>query len=161
MRILDPTCSMRSIWFDKNNPHVIHCDNRVEELDLSGKNWTRHFSIKPHVQMDYTAMPFSNDHFDMVVFDPPYLKRLGITSFMAQKYGKLFADWRDNIKGGFDESWRVLKEGGTLIFKWSEADIKLSEVLELAPDPLFGHTSGSKSQTKWITFIKFKECLNE
>ncbi len=165
MRILDPTCSVRSIWFDKNNPHVVHCDKRVEEIDLSGNNWERHFSIKPHVQMDYTAMSFPDGCFDMVVFDPPHLKDLTSTAWMAQKYGRLFPGWEDNIQAGFDESWRVLREDGILIFKWSVGDnenryVPLNKVLELAPPPLFGHTTGKRDQTRWITFIKFKEVFD-
>lgn len=156
MRILDTTCSAKSIWFDKNNSCVIRCDIRNEDitgLAGDGRNW----NICPHVQMDYTAMSFPADTFDMIVFDPPHLINLGLTSWMAKKYGKLFANWRDNIRGGFDECWRVLKPEGTLIFKWNERDIKLKEVLELAPPPLFGHTTGSNAQTKWITFIKFSQ----
>lgn len=49
----------------------------------------------------------------------------------------------------------MLKSGGTLIFKWNEHDVKLSEVLELSPiAPLFGHTTGRQAKTIWAAFIK-------
>ena len=153
MRILDPTCSNRSIWFDKNNPHVIHCDKRVEKVEFADG---RDFYIEPDIQTDFTFMPFPDEIFDMVVFDPPHLMNLGINSMLAKRYGKLFANWRDVIKGGFDESWRVLKTGGTLIFKWGDRDIPLREVLELAPPPLCGQT-GAVQKTKWICFVKWAD----
>ena len=156
MRILDPTCSARSIWFDKNNPHVVHCDLR--NGDYSKEYYEGHnLNIAPHVQMNFIFMPFPDSSFDMVVFDPPHYTRLGTTSVLAARYGKLFPGWEDEIHAGFDESWRVLKKGGVLIFKWSVTDIPLTKVLELAPPPLFGHTTGSNSQTRWITFVKFNE----
>ena len=156
MRILDPTCSTKSIWFDKNNPHVVHCDKRVGDYSEACSSYKgRNLVISPHVQLDFTALPFCDECFDMVVFDPPHYERLGNTSALAIRYGKLFPGWEDDIHAGFDECWRVLKTNGTLIFKWSVTDIPLKKVLELAPPPLFGHTTGSNSQTRWITFVKF------
>ena len=152
MKILDVCCSNRSMYFDKDNPHVIHCDKRVEDITLSNN---RSCNISPDVQHDFTAMPFADQSFEMIVWDPPHLSSLGNNSIMAQRYGKLFPGWEDDIHAGFDECWRVLKYNGTLIFKWNEFEIKLKQILELAPDPLFGHSTGSKSKTKWITFVKF------
>ena len=154
VRILDPTCSARSIWFDKDSPHVVYCDKRsgqTQYKEVDDRDWI----ITPDVQSDFREMPFPNNCFDMVVFDPPHL--LSVGPRLAAKYGKLFGNWRDSLKGGFDECWRVLKPGGTLIFKWAINDIPLREVLVLAPPPLFGHTTGSKSQTRWITFVKFQQ----
>lgn len=156
MLILDPTCSAKSIWFDKENPHVIYCDKRsgqVQYKEMDDRDWI----ITPDVQCDFTELPFASGIFDMVVFDPPHLMNVGPR--LAAKYGKLFANWRDELRSGFDENWRVLKPNGTLIFKWAVNDIPLREVLALAPSqPLFGHTTGSKSQTRWICFIKWVKC---
>ena len=56
---------------------------------------------------------------------------------------------------GFTECFRVLKQGGFLIFKWNETDIKVSEILKLTPEkPIFGHISGKRSNTHWICFMK-------
>lgn len=154
--ILDPTCSAKSIWFDKDNPDVIRGDIRVIDLWVGKGENGRRWDVRPDVQMDYTCMPFSDNCFEMVVFDPPHLKDLGLNSWLAQKYGKLFANWEDNIRGGFDECYRVLISGGFLIFKWNENQIPLKEILKLAPPPLFGHTTGSKSKTHWICFVKEK-----
>jgi transcription elongation factor Elf1 len=62
------------------------------------------------------------------------------------------------LRQGFSECFRVLKLGGTLIFKWSELDIPTKEVLALTPmKPLYGHISGKRSKTHWIAFIKEPE----
>ena len=56
---------------------------------------------------------------------------------------------------GFAECFRVLRPNGTLIFKWNETDIKVSEVLALTDEkPVFGHRSGKASKTHWICFMK-------
>lgn len=51
--------------------------------------------------------------------------------------------------------FRVLQKDGILIFKWSDTDIKTSEILKLTPQkPVFGHISGKRSNTHWICFMK-------
>lgn len=75
---------------------------------------------------------------------------------MKDKYGELDKDtWREDLRAGFAECFRVLKPEGVLIFKWSEFDIPLKEILALTPEkPLFGHRSGKQQKTHWVTFIK-------
>lgn len=47
---------------------------------------------------------------------------------------------------------RVLKKNGTLIFKWNEDQVPLSEVLEAIDyEPLFGNR---RSKTHWLVFMK-------
>lgn len=49
----------------------------------------------------------------------------------------------------------VLRPEGTLIFKWSESDIPVREVLALTPmKPLYGHRSGKAGKTLWVAFMK-------
>ena len=49
----------------------------------------------------------------------------------------------------------MLATGGVLIFKWNETQIKVSEILELTNHkPVFGHISGKRANTHWITFMK-------
>lgn len=74
---------------------------------------------------------------------------------LTKKYGHLTGNWREELRKGFAECFRVLKPQGTLIFKWAESDHPVSEVLALTPEkPLFGHKSGKKSATHWIAFMK-------
>ena len=50
---------------------------------------------------------------------------------------------------------RVLKPYGTLIFKWNEQQIKLSEILKaIEYEPLFGN---KRSKTHWLVFMKESE----
>ena len=105
--------------------------------------------------MDFRALPYADGTFKLVAFDPPHLVRAGAKSWLAAKYGTLGQDWRDDLRKGFTECFRVLKEDGVLVFKWNETQIKLSEVLALTPHkPLFGNTAGKKNGTHWMVFMK-------
>jgi SAM-dependent methyltransferase len=101
-------------------------------------------------------MPFPDESFDHVVFDPPHFyKGAGKTGRIAFDFGLLEETWRDDLRQGFAECFRVLRDRGTLIFKWCEVEIPLREVLALTPEkPLYGHRSGKKAMTHWVAFIK-------
>jgi hypothetical protein len=140
------------MWFDKQNPDVIFADKRKESHILCDG---RALEINPDIIMDFRDMDYPDNTFSLVVFDPPHLNRLGETSWMAKKYGILSSDWEVDIKQGFDECMRVLKVNGTLIFKWNETQVKLSEVLKaIETKPLFGHTTGRQAKTIWLCFMK-------
>jgi len=150
--ILDACCGSRMFWFDKTNPNVLFADIRDESHVLCDG---RELDIKPDIQMDFREMPFDDDTFSLVVFDPPHLKNLGKNSWMGKKYGILDPNWKQDLKKGFDESMRVLKPFGTLIFKWNEDQITVGTILKIFDyDPLFGHKSGKAAKTHWIAFMK-------
>ena len=160
--ILDACCGPKMFWFDKHNQNVEFVD--IREMDTQ-VIWTsrdgkeeRRCSVEPTTIADFTKLPFPDNSFYHVVFDPPHLTRLGETSWLAKKYGILPADpaeWQPLIKSGFDECMRVLKPYGTLIFKWSEIDIKVSAILNLIGEtPMYGHRSGKQSTTHWLAFMK-------
>lgn len=71
-KILDVTCGSRSIWFDKNNPYAVYCDKRREEFRWLWKNSDCTLTIDPDVICDFTDLPFSDNSFPLVVFDPPH-----------------------------------------------------------------------------------------
>ena len=151
-KVLDPCCGSRMFHFDRENPNVVFGDQRSESHILCDE---RTLEIKPDVQMDFRNMPFEDGQFKLVVFDPPHLVRAGKNSWLALKYGKLNQDWRDDLAKGFAECFRVLATDGVLIFKWNETQIKVSEILKLTEQkPLFGHISGKRANTHWITFMK-------
>lgn len=127
--ILDACCGSRMCWFDKHNPLTVYMDIRDEHLTAKDGNKIREIDIHPDLVADFTCMPFSDNSFKIVLFDPPHLKTLGKTSWMAKKYGSLEEGWQEMIRKGFDECMRVLEPGGALIFKWSESEIKVSDVL--------------------------------
>lgn len=151
--ILDPCCGSRMFWFDRQHRAVIYGDIRTEEHTLCDG---RSLSISPDQEMDFRALPFADGTFKLVVFDPPHLRKAGPESWMRAKYGVLDADnWQDDIRQGFAECFRVLATDGVLIFKWNETQIKVREILALTDQkPLFGHPSGKKGGTHWITFMK-------
>ena len=77
---------------------------------------------------------------------------------MAKKYGQLGPDWKEDIKQGFKECFRVLEPYGILVFKWNEEQIKLSEILKLTNvKALFGN---KRSKTHWLIFMK-EEQIND
>lgn len=150
--ILDVCCGSRMFWFDKKNLDVLFCDSRSEEHILCDG---RRLSISPDLVSDFRNLKFSDCSFNLVVFDPPHLKNVGANSWMAKKYGILSNNWREDLKLGFDECLRVLKPNGVLIFKWSEKDIKVKDIVSIFnKSPLFGHTTNNKSQTIWMCFRK-------
>ena|SRR5699024_4469207 len=153
--ILDACCGSRMFWFDRHHPNVLYIDKRRETLTMKDGDKIRTVTIDPDIVADFTYLPLDDDTFYLVVFDPPHLKTLGGTSWLAKKYGKLPPNWQDEIKAGFNECWRVLKPYGTLVFKWNETEISVNDILRLIPyKPLFGHTSGRASKTIWVCFMK-------
>ncbi|HHW80406.1 MAG TPA: SAM-dependent methyltransferase, partial [Bacteroidales bacterium] len=104
-------------WFDKENENVVFMDNRELEDTLCDG---RKLSIKPDVIADFRDIPYSDNTFKLVVFDPPHLIRAGKNSWLAKKYGVLGETWPQDIKQGFDECMRVLDMYGVLVFKWNE-----------------------------------------
>lgn len=82
--ILDACCGSKMFYFNKENENVIFMDNRqVSEILCDG----RKLEIKPDVVADFRHMPFGNNTFKVVVFDPPHLVNVGKSSWLAKKYG--------------------------------------------------------------------------
>ena len=156
-KILDVTCGDRTIWFQKNEPHTIYCDKRREEFDgvFGKKQSRRHLVIDPDIICDFTDLPFRDESFSLVVFDPPHIKNLKENSWMRKSYGTLEDGWQDLIHDGFNECMRVLKPEGVLVFKWSDVSISTREVINaIGKEPLFGHRSGRKMNTHWMCYMK-------
>lgn len=150
--VLDVCCGSRMFYFDKDNKDVVFMDKRTLNTTLCDG---RELLVNPDIIGDFRNIPFGNNEFHLVVFDPPHLVRAGENSWIAKKYGKLDSEtWREDLKAGFDECMRVLKLHGTLIFKWNEEQIKLKDVLQCFNRiPLFGN---KRSKTHWLVFTK--EC---
>ena len=156
--ILDACCGPRSMWFDGKDRRALFMDKRQEI------HWLRHSEkrpnprkivVAPDVVADFTAMPFPDESFYLVVFDPPHIKssRAGKEGRFRKLYGVLPNDWQGLLRAGFRECFRVLRPHGLLVFKWSEHCYPLSEVMKLVPEkPLFGHRT--IRTTHWYVWIK-------
>lgn len=159
-RVLDACCGSRMMWLDKHNPAAIFGDVRRETIEVTDRSHgkddgTRVLEINPDVLMDFRDIPYPDNSFRLVAFDPPHLVRAGPRSWLAAKYGKLSSDYREDLRKGFAECFRVLEPAGVLVFKWNETQVKLKDILPLAPvAPLFGQVSGRSGLTHWLVFMK-------
>lgn len=152
-QVLDVCCGSRMFYFDKHDTRVLFCDKRAERHILCDG---RVLEINPDIQLDFKNLPFDDETFHHVCFDPPHLINVGQNSWLAKKYGQLNKlTWQEDLRKGFSECFRVLKNNGTLIFKWNEQDVPIKNILALTEHkPLYGHISGKRSNTHWISFIK-------
>lgn len=155
-KILDACCGGKMFWWDKDNEDVLFNDNRVVEKGTFNNNWNPNWCVNPDTVNDFRDMPFPDNSFKMVVFDPPHLTSGSMKSVINKKYGLLNKDtWKKDIVDGFKECWRVLELDGVLVFKWNEANIKAKELLRAFPvQPLFGDFTGKTGKTIWVCFLK-------
>ncbi|WP_413523127.1 SAM-dependent methyltransferase [Lactococcus raffinolactis] len=159
--ILDVCCGSRMFYFDKENPNVEYCDIRSETLKRPDKNSDRIIKVLPDTIADFRALPFEDNYFYQVIFDPPHLINVGDSSWLKAKYGQLNKEtWQDDIKKGFKECWRVLKPNGTLIFKWNDTDIDLAKLKKLFPsEPIIGQKRPKNKDgvySHWLVFMKIE-----
>ncbi|MDU1953690.1 MAG: class I SAM-dependent methyltransferase [Atlantibacter hermannii] len=151
--ILDMCCGSRMFWHDKADPRAVFMDIREEEHTLCDG---RKLVIAPDTIADFRAVPFPDSSFRVVVFDPPHLVRVGDNAWMGKKYGRLNKEtWRDDIRAGLAEAFRVLWPHGVLIFKWNETQIPTRQILELTDEkPIITQRTGKADKTHWIIFVK-------
>lgn len=162
--ILDACCGGRMMWFNKHHPNALYIDIRKEE---KGIIYDRpNFEVNPDIVMDFRALDFKDKSFKLVVMDPPHFISLSKKSWVAKKYGVLEREnATSDLKKGFAEAWRVLDDYGVLVVKWSieagSRSIPEKVLLSLLPSqPLFGHTTGTKSNTKWFCLMKIPGEVN-
>lgn len=154
--ILDVCCGPRMFYdrASKDRQDVIYMDIRSGvHLEYVHPNGTvSEWNIEPDIIGDFRSIPFEDCRFSLVVFDPPHLVRAH-SGIITQKYGKLPKEWKADLRQGFNECFRVLKDGGFLNFKWSETEIPLSEVTPLFPvRPMYYNRQGRHGA--WFMFRK-------
>ena len=152
--ILDVCCGGRQFWFDKTQKNTVYMDMRREEKGYQDVRPNK--EIKPDIVANFKNIPFPDETFKLIVMDPPHIIADGPLFRMTKEYGWLEQDtWWWDIRNGFNECWRVLQNYGILIFKWNEASIKRTDILNaIGKDPLFGHPVLSKIPTHWFCFMK-------
>lgn len=138
---------------DKQDPRVLFSDIRNEEHTLCDG---RLLEITPDIIADFKNLPFPDETFYQVLFDPPHLVRVGKNSWMFKKYDSLDKhSWRSDLAAGFKEAFRVLRPHGSLIFKWNETQIWASQILELTEcKPTIVQRVGKNDKTHWMVFYK-------
>lgn len=158
--VLDATCGSKMMWFDKNNDIALFVDKREVDNELiwaskDGKE-SCYLTVKPDIIADFTSLPFDDNTFYHVLFDPPHLVNISENAWLCKKYGRLDKNsWREILHDGFAECYRVLKPNGTLIFKWCETDITVKQVVDaIGVKPLYGSRSGKNMRTHWMAFVK-------
>lgn len=158
-KILDACCGGRMFWWNKDNPDAWFIDCREVPKGAFQNNWNPNWCVSPDEIVDFRALPYQSNSFNMVVFDPPHLTSGSMKSVINKKYGLLNKQtWKQDVVDGFRECWRVLAVNGVLIFKWNEANIKAKELLrEFGVEPLFGDFTGKTGATIWVTFFKTEE----
>jgi SAM-dependent methyltransferase len=153
--VLDACCGSRMFWFNKHDPRCLYVDIRKETLITDTRPGRSATVIAPDRIADFTNLPFADESFYHAVFDPPHTLNMNESTRTVKKYGTLHDDWKDALRKGFSECFRVLKSHGTLIFKWSDVHIPLRDILKLTDQkPLYGHKSGKQQHTHWVAFIK-------
>jgi SAM-dependent methyltransferase len=163
--VLDACCGGRRFWFNRSDERALYVDIRNETDQIDPRPGRKPQIVAPDWQGSFTALPFPDNTFAHVVFDPPHRTTLTSESdsktWLVRQYGRLVGDWREMLRLGFAECFRVLRPEGTLIFKWCEYDVAVSEVLALTPvKPLYGHRSGKQSKTHWVAFLKPNQALD-
>tara|TARA_R100001015_G_C4474737_1_gene57203 strand:- start:57 stop:536 length:480 start_codon:yes stop_codon:yes gene_type:complete len=156
-KVLDVCCGSKGMWFDKNDNRCLYLDIRNESYINDGSDGSKKYNIhiNPDFISNFTNIDYPDNSFWHIVFDPPHLKRNGFDGEITKRYGILKDDWREELRAGFNECFRLLKPNGTLVFKWSSVQFPIQEVLKLTDKkPLYGHKSGKKMNTHWVCFIK-------
>jgi hypothetical protein len=86
--ILDAGCGNRAMWQEKNNPDIIY-------IGIEKK-----LAVKPSLFASNIALPFPNDSFDTVFFDPPFKWNCDDHPFFSfpnvQMRNAMYPDIKDN-----------------------------------------------------------------
>ena len=146
-------------WFNKKQPNTIFIDNREYDKGFIDNRPNR--ELHPDMIMDFRKLESPDNNFKLVVMDPPHLTGQKDGCRMTRTYGVLNKDtWREDIKKGFDECWRVVENFGIIIFKWNEVNVKRGEVVKvIGREPLFGNRPGGRAKkgTHWLCFMKLPQ----
>lgn len=99
--ILDACCGSRMMWFARQDARALFIDKRCEthaiDIGTPGTIGRAPIVVAPDVLADFTSLPFADESFYLVVFDPPHMERKQARGLLTRKYGILTGDWRANV----------------------------------------------------------------
>jgi hypothetical protein len=175
MVVLDATAANRIMWKDKK-PH-----------DFIFMDIERNLDVKPNLLSDITQCCFKDKSIDTIYIDLPHDWRKSeslsfYTSPNREIFNRRFPKYASNrppryygwdkvkskeqllnlISNVSKEIYRILKDEGTLNFKWCEVKISIDDVLEilerdwvvLMNHPIKSKMQTSNCQTYWILLQK-------
>lgn len=111
--VLDPTYGKGNWWKKWKPPHFTGSDINPDKSPVG-------YSV------DFTNMPWEDESFDVVTFDPPYIAQGGRTTSGIQHFLDSFGlhdvprtpeECQQLINDGITEAWRVLRSEGRLMVK--------------------------------------------
>lgn len=155
--MLDATAGNRVMWTNKFPPYTIFLD---KEHDLL---------IPPDIVAVHEHLPFRDDVFDCVLYDPPYSTNL--PPWMLNKktrpgsgglawYG-LYKTKREMLVSIYRATQEFLRVSKRLCFKWNEMQVSLWKVLPFFKPWKMIHKlewktkmKRGKNKTYWVTFLR-------
>jgi hypothetical protein len=157
-RVLDACCGSRMFWFDRQHQDAVYLDKRQEShtlTDRSSAGGARELVISRTWWATSPTCPSMTDRSRSSCSILPTSLATERRDGWPRNTDRSGGNWRDDIRAGFSECFRVLRPDGTFIFKWNEHSITVSEVLSLTPHkPLFGNRCGKTAKSHWIVFMK-------
>jgi len=63
-------CGGKMFYTNKNDERVLFCDERKFQKRYLNTNL---FSVEPDLIIDFKALPFDDESFYLVIFDPPHI----------------------------------------------------------------------------------------
>lgn len=124
--VLDCTHNKGVIWRGVSKPHRLI---RSDRCNYAPSEWEMPpFSIHQDTICDFMQMPYAEQTFDMIVFDPPHLPTVAASANSSNKYRERYGVTNnglgregENVSGMFApaiaEFSRVLKQGGIFATK--------------------------------------------
>ena len=169
--VLDVTAGNRRMWGKRwNNPHVIFLD-KVPGL-----------RIQPDVVGVWEALPFPDDSFQLIVFDPNYYTRTGTPAPLWYRihhgdplerdgswWGKPFNTYHEMCTTFVKAAREFRRVAPRMVMKWTDSQHPLPKVLTLFLPywiPLYTKkvTTGSfkknaTGSTYWVSLIRKEEIM--
>jgi len=164
--ILDACCGPKEMY---HGLHKKFTDQEIVYIDIRKGTFTipytegKKIHIEPTVQADLKKLPFKDNTFTLILFDPPH-GGFTIDTWMGAKYGGLTAsDYKNMLVWANIEFTRVLVEGGIILAKIQEYEDREFYItgffhnFKLLLDIKIRSRGTSKSErlfTHWLVFAK-------